>query len=105
MWYWLAAPKQPTSKRYGYQFESSERWNLSVYWKTVACYVTRSIKNDTEKKVVVKPAPGIDEFEGGDYGEEDQDGSDEYVNGGVLEEVKEKRVLHARYVSRVHAMK
>ena len=47
------------------------------------------IKNNTEVKVKVKREPGLDEFEEGDHVEEDQDGSDEYDNEGVLVEEKE----------------
>ena len=51
--------------------------------------------NDTEVKVEVKREPGIDECEEDDHGEEKQDGRDGYNSGGVLEDDKDRRVLHA----------
>ena len=61
--------------------------------------------SDAEVIVEVKQEPGIDELEGDDHGEEEQDGRNECNSGGVLEEDKEKRVLHARRVSQVQVVK
>ena len=65
----------------------------------------QAVTDNTEVKVEVKRELWIGEFEGGDHGEEEQDGGDEYDNGGVPEEDEEMRVLYAGRVSYVQAMK